>query len=250
MDGKRGIALVTGAGTGIGRSSALHLAKAGWTVVLAGRRAELLDETASMAAPAPTLSVPTDLGQEDAVAKLFATIQAKFGRLDFVFNNAGTNAPGVLLEDLPVAKWKEIVDVNLTGVFLCTQAAFRMMKAQTPMGGRIVNNGSISAHTPRPDSSPYTATKHAVTGLTKSAALDGRKYNIAVGQIDIGNAATPMTTRMQKGVKQADGRIEVEPTMDVDEVGRMIVHMASLPPEANVQFVTIMATKMPFIGRG
>ncbi len=234
MDGKRGIALVTGAGTGIGRSSALHLAKAGWTVVLAGRRAELLDETASMAAPAPTLSVPTDLGQEDAVAKLFATIQAKFGRLDFVFNNAGTNAPGVLLEDLPVAKWKEIVDVNLTGVFLCTQAAFRMMKAQTPMGGRIVNNGSISAHTPRPDSSPYTATKHAVTG----------------GQIDIGNAATPMTTRMQKGVKQADGRIEVEPTMDVDEVGRMIVHMASLPPEANVQFVTIMATKMPFIGRG
>jgi NAD(P)-dependent dehydrogenase (short-subunit alcohol dehydrogenase family) len=250
MDGKRGIALVTGAGTGIGRSSALHLAKAGWTVVLAGRRAELLDETASQAAPAPTLSVPTDLGQEDAVAKLFATIQAKFGRLDFVFNNAGTNAPGVLLEDLPVAKWKEIVDVNLTGVFLCTQAAFRMMKAQTPMGGRIVNNGSISAHTPRPDSAPYTATKHAVTGLTKSAALDGRKYNIAVGQIDIGNAATPMTTRMQKGVKQADGRIEVEPTMDVDEVGRMIVHMASLPPDANVQFVTIMATKMPFIGRG
>jgi NAD(P)-dependent dehydrogenase (short-subunit alcohol dehydrogenase family) len=250
MDGKRGIALVTGAGTGIGRSSALHLAKAGWTVVLAGRRAELLDETASQAAPAPTLSVPTDLGQEDAVAKLFATIQAKFGRLDFVFNNAGTNAPGVLLEDLPVAKWKEIVDVNLTGVFLCTQAAFRMMKAQTPMGGRIVNNGSISAHTPRPDSAPYTATKHAVTGLTKSAALDGRKYNIAVGQIDIGNAATPMTTRMQQGVKQADGRIEVEPTMDVDEVGRMIVHMASLPPDANVQFVTIMATKMPFIGRG
>lgn len=250
MDGKKGVALVTGAGTGIGRSSALHLAKAGWTVVLAGRRAELLDETASMAGPAPTLCVPTDLGQEDAVAKLFATIQDKFGRLDFVFNNAGTNAPGVLLEDLPVAKWKEIVDVNLTGVFLCTQAAFRMMKAQTPMGGRIVNNGSISAHTPRPDSSPYTATKHAVTGLTKSAALDGRKYNIAVGQIDIGNAATPMTTRMQKGVKQADGRIEVEPTMDVDEVGRMIVHMASLPPDANVQFVTIMATKMPFIGRG
>lgn len=250
MDGKKGVALVTGAGTGIGRSSALHLAKAGWTVVLAGRRAELLDETASMAAPAPTLSVPTDLGQEGAVAKLFATIQDKFGRLDFVFNNAGTNAPGVLLEDLPVAKWKEIVDVNLTGVFLCTQAAFRMMKAQTPMGGRIVNNGSISAHTPRPDSSPYTATKHAVTGLTKSAALDGRKYNIAVGQIDIGNAATPMTTRMQKGVKQADGSIAVEPTMDVDEVGRMIVHMASLPPDANVQFVTIMATKMPFIGRG
>jgi NAD(P)-dependent dehydrogenase (short-subunit alcohol dehydrogenase family) len=226
------------------------LAKAGWTVVLAGRRAELLDETAAMAAPAPTLSVPTDLGQEDSVEKLFATIRDKYGRLDFVFNNAGTNAPGVLLEDLPVAKWKEIVDVNLTAVFLCTQHAFRIMKAQSPMGGRIVNNGSISAHTPRPDSAPYTATKHAVTGLTKSAALDGRKYDIAVGQIDIGNAATPMTQRMKKGVKQADGRIEVEPTMDVDEVGRMIVHMASLPPDANVQFVTIMATKMPFIGRG
>jgi NAD(P)-dependent dehydrogenase (short-subunit alcohol dehydrogenase family) len=250
MDGKRGIALVTGAGSGIGRSSALALARAGWTVVLAGRRADALAETAGLAGNAPTLAVPTDLADEASTAALFAAISEKFGRLDFVFNNAGTNAPGVLLEDLPVAKWKEIVDVNLTGVFLCVQHAFRIMKAQTPMGGRIVNNGSISAHVPRPDSAPYTATKHAVTGLTKSAGLDGRKYDIAVGQIDIGNAATPMTQRMKKGVKQADGSIEVEPTMDVDEVGRMIAHMASLPPDANVQTVTIMATKMPFVGRG
>jgi NAD(P)-dependent dehydrogenase (short-subunit alcohol dehydrogenase family) len=250
MDGKRGIALVTGAGSGIGRSSALALAKAGWTVVLAGRRADALAETAGLAGKAPTLAVPTDLSDEASTQKLFATITEKFGRLDFVFNNAGTNAPGVLLEDLPVGKWKEIVDVNLTGVFLCIQHAFRIMKGQTPMGGRIVNNGSISAHVPRPDSAPYTATKHAVTGLTKSAGLDGRKYDIAVGQIDIGNAATPMTQRMKKGVKQADGRIEVEPTMDVDEVGRMIAHMASLPLDANVQTVTIMATKMPFVGRG
>ncbi len=248
---KPGIAIVTGAGTGIGRSSAVALNAAGWTVVLVGRHAETLEETSSLCEDsARTAVAPTDISDPDAVAALFALVRDRFARLDLLFNNAGQNAPGILLEDLTYAQWKAVVDVNLTGSFLCLQAAFRQMKDQDPMGGRIINNGSISAHTPRPDSIPYTATKHAVTGMTKTAGLDGRKYNIAVGQIDIGNAATPMTKRMQKGVKQADGSVSVEPTMDVDEVARALVHMAALPLDTNIQTMTIMATQMPFVGRG
>ncbi|WP_144186842.1 SDR family oxidoreductase [Elioraea rosea] len=244
------VAIVTGAGTGVGRAAALALAKDGWAVVLAGRRREGLEETAKSAAPAKTLVVPTDVAKPDEVKALFAAAVKQWGRVDLVFNNAGLNAPGVPLEELPVEKWQQVVDVNLTGVFLCTQEAFRVMKDQTPRGGRIINNGSISAHAPRPDSSPYTATKHAVLGLTKASALDGRKYDIAVCQIDIGNAATEMTERMKAGVKQADGRIAEEPRMDVAHVGHAVAHMASLPLEANVQFMTVMATKMPFLGRG
>ena len=244
------VAIVTGAGTGVGRAAALALAKDGWAVVLAGRRREQLDETAKAAAPARCLAVPTDVAKADQVKALFAAAVKEFGRVDLVFNNAGLNAPGVPLEELPLDKWQQVVDVNLTGVFLCTQEAFRVMKDQSPRGGRIINNGSISAHAPRPDSSPYTATKHAVLGLTKASALDGRKYDIAVCQIDIGNAATEMTQRMTAGVKQADGRIAEEPRMDVAHVGRAVAHMASLPLEANVQFMTVMATKMPFVGRG
>jgi NAD(P)-dependent dehydrogenase (short-subunit alcohol dehydrogenase family) len=246
------VALVTGAGTGIGRSVALGLLGAGYAVALAGRRQEPLDETVSLAGTAggQALPVATNVADPAGVAALFAAIRERFGRIDLVFNNAGLNAPGTPFEDLPYEKWAEIVGVNLTGSFLVAQAAFRMMKDQAPQGGRIINNGSISAHAPRPDSAPYTATKHAVTGLTKSISLDGRKYDIACGQIDIGNAATPMTQRMQRGVKQADGEVKVEPTMDVGNVASTILFMDSLPIDANVQFVTVMATKMPFVGRG
>jgi NAD(P)-dependent dehydrogenase (short-subunit alcohol dehydrogenase family) len=245
------IAIVTGAGSGVGRAAALALARAGWAVVLAGRRKDALDETAGMApAGARILAVPTDVSDPVSVAALFAATKREFGRLDLLFNNAGTNVPGTPFEDLTPEQWNAVVAVNLTGSFLCAHAAFRMMKEQVPQGGRIINNGSISAHAPRPDSAPYTATKHAITGLTKTIALDGRKYDIACGQIDIGNAATPMTQRMQRGVKQADGRVAVEPTMNVDHVGDAIVHMAGLPLETNILTMTIMATKMPFVGRG
>ena len=246
------IAVVTGAGSGVGRAATLALLADGWTVALAGRRADALEETIGMAgdAKARALAVPTDVGGPEAVEALFTAVRDRFGRLDFLFNNAGGNVPGTPFEDLAYEDWARVVQVNLTGSFLCAQQAFRMMKAQQPQGGRIVNNGSISAHAPRPDSAPYTSTKHAVTGLTKSISLDGRKYDICCGQIDIGNAATPMTQRMQRGVKQANGSVEVEPTMDVAHVGNTIVTMANMPLDANIQFVTVMATKMPFIGRG
>ncbi|RVT95997.1 SDR family oxidoreductase [Rhodovarius crocodyli] len=246
------IAVVTGAGTGIGRSAALALLAAGYKVALLGRRLDALEETKSMAGAnaAHAMPIATDVSQAEAVNAAFAQVKSAWGRLDLLFNNAGMNAPGVLFEDLPVEKWTEIVAVNLTGSFLCAQAAFRIMKEQSPQGGRIINNGSISAHTPRPDSAPYTATKHAITGLTKSLMLDGRKYDICAGQIDIGNAATPMTQRMKKGVKQADGTVAVEATMDVDNVGRAIVFMDSLDLEANIFTITIKASKMPFEGRG
>lgn len=251
MSGSTKIAIVTGAGSGIGRATAHALIADGWSVALAGRRDDALRETAATsAAPDRAFTVPTDVADPDSVAALFSRTVDTFGRLDLLFNNAGQNAPGILLEDLTFAQWKAVVDVNLTGSFLCLQAAFRVMKAQDPMGGRIINNGSISAHAPRPDSIPYTATKHAVTGLTKTAALDGRKYNIAVGQLDIGNAATPMASRMAKGVKQADGEIRAEAMMDVAEVGAAVVHMAGLPLGTNILTMTIMATKMPFVGRG
>lgn len=245
------IAIVTGAGSGVGRAAALALARAGWAVVLAGRRKDALEETAGMApAGARLLAVPTDVSDPASVAALFAATKAAFGRLDLLFNNAGTNVPGTPFEDLTAEQWNAVVAVNLTGSFLCAHAAFRMMKEQSPQGGRIINNGSISAHTPRPDSAPYTATKHAITGLTKTIALDGRKYDIACGQIDIGNAATPMTDRMVQGVLQPDGRSMPEPRMDADHVGSAVAYMASLPLDANVLFMTVMATKMPFVGRG
>ncbi len=253
MDDQRqsGIALVTGAGTGVGRAAAEALNAAGWHVVLVGRHVETLQETAELcAAPDRCTVLPADIADPAAVDALFADIRSALGRLDLLFNNAGQNAPGVPLEELTYDQWRMVIDVNLTGTFLCTQAAFRLMKDQDPMGGRIINNGSISAHVPRPDSIPYTATKHAVTGMTKTAGLDGRKYNIAVGQLDIGNAATPMTRRMQKGVKQADGSLKTEPTIDVAEVGRAVAYMASLPLDANIQTMTVMATQMPFVGRG
>jgi NAD(P)-dependent dehydrogenase (short-subunit alcohol dehydrogenase family) len=246
------VAIVTGAGTGVGRAAALALLRAGYRVVLAGRRAAPLDNVKKEAgaAGASALCIPTDVADAESVKALFAKAKAAFGRVDVLFNNAGVNAPGIPLEDLSVEQWKNVVDINLTGMFLCTQEAFRIMKAQSPRGGRIINNGSISAHAPRPNSSPYTATKHAVTGLTKCTSLDGRKYDIACGQIDIGNARTEMAERMAKGVPQADGEIRVEPLMDVNHVGEAVVHMANLPLETNVQFMTIMATKMPFVGRG
>ena len=244
------VAIVTGAGTGIGRAAALALAQAGYAVALAGRRAEPLEETAAEMAGAAALVVPTDVADAASVAALFDATKQAFGRLDLLFNNAGLTAPPVPLEELSVEKWRHVVDVNLTGVFLCTQQAIKLMKEQEPRGGRIINNGSISADRPRPNSAPYTATKHAITGLTKSTALDGRAHDIACGQIDIGNAATPMTAKMSQGMPQADGSIAPEPTFDVAEIGRAIVYMASLPLDANVQFMTIMATKMPFIGRG
>jgi NAD(P)-dependent dehydrogenase (short-subunit alcohol dehydrogenase family) len=246
------VAIVTGGGSGVGRASTLALLEAGWSVVIAGRRAERLDETVALAGAAGdrVLAVVADVSDPESVAELFRKTVERFGRLDFLFNNAGRGAPGVLLEDLTVEQWKSVVDVNLTGPFLCTQEAFRIMKAQEPMGGRIVNNGSISADRPRPNSSPYTATKHALTGLTKATALDGRKYDIACGQIDIGNAATEMTARMSQGVPQADGSRAIEPTMDVNDVARAVVYMANLPLEANVPFITVMATKMPLYGRG
>ena len=249
MGGK--VALVTGAGSGIGRAAALALAEAGYRVALAGRRADRLEETARLAGPADrTLVAPADVSDPQQVGVLFEAVRERFGRLDVLFNNAGTGAPPVPLEDLDVAAWRRVVDVNLTAAFLCTQAAFRLMKAQDPRGGRIINNGSISAHSPRPRSVAYTATKHAITGLTKSTALDGRAYDIACGQIDIGNAATEMTSAMARGVLQADGAVAPEPTMDVRQVAEAVVFMASLPLAANVQFMTVMATKMPFIGRG
>ena len=250
MPGK--VAIVTGAGTGIGRQTALALLREGYAVSLAGRRMERLQETIEQAgaARARALAVPTDVSDPASVRALFDRTREAFGRLDLLFNNAGTGAPPVLLEDLSHEQWKTVVDVNLTGAFLCTQEAFRIMKSQRPMGGRIINNGSISAHAPRPNSAPYTATKHAITGLTKSTALDGRKYDIACGQIDIGNAATEMAQPMKAGVPQANGTISVEPTLDVEHVAQAIVYMAGLPLEANVQFLTVMATKMPFIGRG
>ncbi|MBL8386259.1 MAG: SDR family oxidoreductase [Burkholderiales bacterium] len=246
------IAIVTGAGTGVGKASARALLKAGFAVVYAGRRPEPLAEAIAAAGGGAdnTLAVPTDVASESSVHDLFARTVQKFGRVDVVFNNAGVNAPGIPLEDLSVEQWKNVVDINLTGMFLCTREAFRVMKAQDPRGGRIINNGSISAHAPRPNSIAYTATKHGVTGLTKTAALDGRKYDIAVGQIDIGNAATEMAARMARGVPQANGEIAIEPLMDVDHVGEAVAQMAGLPLATNVQFMTIMATKMPFVGRG
>jgi NAD(P)-dependent dehydrogenase (short-subunit alcohol dehydrogenase family) len=249
---ERKIAIITGAGTGIGKAAAVAFLRNGYRVALAGRRREPLEQTAreSGAAAADALVVPTDVADAQSVQALFAQTQSAFGRVDFLFNNAGVNAPGVPLEDLTVEQWKYVVDVNLTGMFLCIQHAFRVMKSQQPRGGRIVNNGSISAHAPRPNSAPYTATKHAVSGLTKSASLDGRKYDIACGQIDIGNAATEMAARMATGVPQASGQIAVEPLMDVAHVASALLYMASLPLDANVQFMTVMATKMPFVGRG
>src|SRR6184192_4557913 len=246
------VALITGGGTGIGRSVALALAGEGYSVVVAGRRREPLEATAVEGSKlgARMLSVPTDVGDPGSVRALFAQTVETFGRLDLLFNNAGSGAPPVPLEDVTFEQWKSVVDANLTGTFLCTQEAIKIMKNQQPRGGRIVNNGSISAHAPRPNSAPYTATKHAITGLTKSTSLDGRKYDIACGQIDVGNAGTDLAARMASGVPQAHGGIAVEPLMDVNHVASAVAYMASLPLDANVQFMTIMATKMPFIGRG
>ena len=246
------VAMVTGAGSGIGRAASLALLQAGYHVVLAGRRADALNETADLAGPlrANALAVPTDATDPAAVKALFDATQAKFGRLDVLFNNAGTSAPAIPMDELSFEQWKAVVDINLTAVFLCTQQAFRLMKTQQPRGGRIINNGSISAYAPRPFSAPYTATKHAITGLTKSTSLDGRAHDIACGQIDIGNAASDMTQRMTSGVPQANGTMMVEPRMDLKHVADAVVHMASLPLEANIQFMTVMATKMPFVGRG
>lgn len=272
-DTDRRTAVVTGAGSGIGRAVAVALNAAGWSVALAGRRVETLEETAAAmsaarggAGPADApagdapddapddshvLTVRTDVSQPADVDALFAAVHERYGRLDLLFNNAGTFGPGgIALEDLPLSAWQKVVDTNLTGAFLCAQAAFRLMKAQNPQGGRIINNGSVSAHAPRPDSVAYTATKHAMTGLTKSLSLDGRRYRIACGQIDIGNAATDMTERMRRGVKQANGELAVEPVMDVSDVATTVLHMAELPLEANVQFATVMATTMPYVGRG
>ena len=245
------VAVVTGAGTGIGKAAALALLKDGWHVALAGRRSEPLQAVAQASgAGARVLALPTDVAQADSVQALFDTAVQTWGRVDLLFNNAGVNAPGVPLEDLTLAQWQNVVDINLTGMFLCIQQAFRVMKAQSPRGGRIINNGSISAHAPRPNSIAYTATKHGVMGLTKAASLDGRKYDITVGQIDIGNAATELAARMAQGVPQANGEIAVEPLMDVSIVGQSVLYMANLPPEANVLFHTVMASKMPFVGRG
>jgi NAD(P)-dependent dehydrogenase (short-subunit alcohol dehydrogenase family) len=246
------VALVTGAGSGIGRAVSLALLGAGWSVILAGRRAGPLEETASLAGDGAgrALVHPTDVADPASVTALFDTAKARFGRLDLLFNNAGTGAPPVPLEELSIEHWKRVVDINLTGAFFCTQGAFRLMKDQEPRGGRIINNGSISAHVPRPRSVAYTATKHAITGLTRSASLDGRAYDIAVGQIDIGNAGTEMTRAMSQGVLQADGGVAPEAVMEVAAVAEAVLYMAGLPLEANVQFMTVMATKMPFIGRG
>jgi NAD(P)-dependent dehydrogenase (short-subunit alcohol dehydrogenase family) len=246
------IAIVTGAGSGIGRAAALALHGAGYSVALAGRRAAELDKTASMAHAhgSRMLAIPTDVTRSEDVRLLFQTVQREFGRLDLLFNNAGIGAPALPMEDLTLEQWNRVVAVNLTGVFLCAQQAIRLMKSQQPRGGRIINNGSLSAHSPRPNSAPYTATKHAITGLTKSISLDGRKYDIACGQIDIGNAATELTERMADGVPQANGSIMPEPRMDLKYVADAVLYMASLPLDANVQFMTVMATQMPFVGRG
>ena len=251
MSASNKVAIVTGAGSGIGKATALALLKAGYCVGLAGRRADMLEKTAAESgAGARVLALPTDVSKPDAVNALFAKTRDSYGRIDVLFNNAGANAPGILFEDLSYEKWQSVVDVNLTGMFLCAQAAYRMMKEQDPRGGRIINNGSISAHAPRPESAPYTSTKHAVTGLTKSISLDGRKYDITCSQIDIGNALTELAKRMSTGVKQADGTVKVEAMMDVNRVADAVVHMAGLPLDVNIQFMTIMATKMPFVGRG
>ena len=243
------VALVTGAGSGIGKATAKALAKEGYSVVLAGRRAQPLEAVAKEIG-AKAIAVPTDIGDPKSVAALFAKTRQTFGRLDLLFNNAGMGAPGVPLEEITFEQWSAVVAANLTGTFLCTQEAFRMMKAQAPRGGRIINNGSISAHAPRPNLAPYTATKHGITGITKSTSLDGRAFDIACGQIDIGNAATEMAAKQAKGVIQANGTIAVEPLIDTDDVARAVVYMASLPLSANVLFMTVMATKMPFVGRG
>jgi NAD(P)-dependent dehydrogenase (short-subunit alcohol dehydrogenase family) len=252
MSGRERIAMVTGAGSGIGRAASLALLHAGYQVVLVGRRADALAETASLAAAlAPhAFSVPTDVTEPAAVQSLFESVRKRFGRLDVLFNNAGGNVPATPFEELTYAQWRHVIDVNLTGAFLCAQGAYRLMKEQSPRGGRIINNGSISAHVPRPNAAPYTASKHAITGLTRSLALDGRKHDIACGQIDIGNAETDMTARMKSGVLQPSGELAVEPTMDVNHVASAVVYMAGLPLDANVLFMTIMATKMPFVGRG
>ena len=246
------VAIVTGAGSGIGKAVATAFLKSGYRVVLAGRRQELLEKAVSDAGGTKdnALAIPTDVANPESVRALFAKTKAAFGRLDVLFNNAGVGAPPVNMEDLTFEQWKNVVDINLTGVFLCTQEAIKLMKDQTPRGGRIINNGSISAHAPRPNSAPYTSTKHAITGLTKSTSLDGRKYDIACGQIDIGNAHTELAARMASGVPQANGQIAIEPLMDVAHVASSVVYMASLPLDANVQFLTVMATKMPFVGRG
>jgi NAD(P)-dependent dehydrogenase (short-subunit alcohol dehydrogenase family) len=246
------VAVVTGAGSGIGRATALAFLSDGWRVAVVGRRKEPLEETVKLAGErgARAIAVPTDVSDPQSVQALFDRVKAAFGRVDAIFNNAGQNAPGVLFEDLPYERWKAVVDTNLTGSFLCAQAAFRMMKEQHPRGGRIINNGSISAHAPRPDSAPYTASKHAITGLTRTIALDGRKYDIAACQIDIGNAMTELAARMSKGVKQADGLVKVEPMIDVADVARSVLHMANQPLDVNVYHLMIMATKMPYAGRG
>lgn len=246
------VAIVTGGGSGIGKYSALALLRDGYSVAVAGRRLEALESTVSEARElgSRALAVQTDVGDPEAVRDLFAKTKEAFGRLDVLFNNAGTGAPAVPMEDLSYEQWQTVLDVNLTGTFLCTQEAIKIMKGQTPMGGRIINNGSVSAHTPRPNAAPYTATKHAVAGLTKATSLDGRKHNIACGQIDIGNAATDMTVRMKTGSLQADGEVEVEPTFDVKHVAESVLYMANLPLDTNVLFMTIMATKMPYVGRG
>jgi len=245
------VAIVTGAGTGIGKAAALALLQDGWSVVFAGRRAQVLDAAVAegVCYGSPSMAVPTDVLDTESVRSLFARTKDSFGRLDLLFNNAGISSRG-LLEDLTYEQWKDVVDTNLTGTFLCTQEAFRIMKDQQPRGGRIINNGSISAHAPRPNSAPYSSTKHAITGLTKAASLDGRKYDIACGQIDIGNAETELASRMKDGTQQANGTVAVEPMMDVQHVARAVVYMASLPLDANVQSLTVMATKMPFVGRG
>ena len=244
------VALVTGAGTGIGRAVALAFLREGYSVALVGRRAEPLEAVAKESGSDRALAVPTDVGNPESVAALFAKIHQEFGRIDVLFNNAGVSGIGTNFEDIAFETWQSVVNINLTGSFLCAQGAFKMMMGQTPQGGRIINNGSISAHAPRPNSASYTATKHAITGLTKSISLDGRKYNIACGQIDIGNALTELSVRMTRGVLQANGEVAIEPMMDTTEVADAVIHMAGLPLSTNIQFMTIMATKMPFVGRG
>jgi len=246
------IAVITGAGSGIGKATALAFLRDGWSVALVGRRADALDAALEEAGPDASrgLAVPADVGNPESVATLFAAVQHRFGRIDMLFNNAGQNAPGVPFEDLPYDKWKAVVDTNLTGSFLCAQAAFRMMKNQTPQGGRIINNGSISAHAPRPDSAPYTASKHGVSGLTRTISLDGRKYNIACCQVDVGNAMTELAARMSKGVKQADGAIKVEPMINVTDVAKSVLFMANQPLDVNIYHLMVMATNMPYAGRG
>ena len=252
MSGTDKVAIITGGSGGIGRATAITLLRNGWSVAIGGRRADALEETFALAGAdgARGLAVPGDLSNPEGCANLFAKTRERFGRVDLLFNNAGMFTPGVPFEDLTPDQWQAALNINLSSFFYCSQEAFRAFKSQDPMGGRIINNGSISAHAPRPNSAPYTSTKHAITGLTKTCSLDGRKYNIAVGQIDIGNAATDMTKKMAKGVPQADGSTKPEPTMDVQHIADAIVHMASLPLDANIQFMTIMATKMPFVGRG